>query len=512
MPRYAQALGTLADTDMIVREGPPRESAPDAGPARRPATRRPARRPLRAGARRAHLPHLGADLRMQPRVRALPLELGTPRSARADDRRVQGRHRRAPADAGVLREHRRRRADRAQGLLGAARLRHRAPGRREVLHQRQSGSRRRSRAGWPPATTSTSRSRSTARPPRSTTRARRRARTPPRSGRWRTSPTRASRGFKISVVVHPAERRPARRLQGASPTGTRRSCGSPGCGRRAAAPTCGTSCTRPPRSSASCTTGWWRNGESVLTGDSFFHLAAFGEALPGLNLCGAGRVVCLIDPVGDVYACPFAIHESFLAGNVRSDGGFTRVWRESDLFLELRGPQTGGACTSCSALRHVPRRLHGREVLHRAAARRSRPRVRARATGRRRWPRWATPRSPKPSLDHSKLRPRREREPVALPMIAVAAGPRLRREPARASFMRWQPLVRDGRGGAAAREEDGCRARSTARWSPGRRRASRSDDNLRRVRGARLRPARRPGCRRSASWRPRCWGSRSRCR
>src|SRR3954466_14872306 len=64
------------------------------------------------------------------------------------------------------------------------------------------------------------------------------------------------------------------------------------------------------------------HGEQVLTGDSFFHLAAYGQSLPGLNLCGAGRVVCLIDPVGDVYACPFAIHETFLAGNVRSSGGF----------------------------------------------------------------------------------------------------------------------------------------------------------------------------------------------
>jgi mycofactocin radical SAM maturase len=90
-------------------------------------------------------------------------------------------------------------------------------------------------------------------------------------------------------------------------------------------------------------------GERVLTGDSFFHLAGYGEALPGLNLCGAGRVVCLIDPVGDVYACPFAIHENFLAGNVRADGGFSRVWRESDLFLDLRRPQHGGACQSCSA-------------------------------------------------------------------------------------------------------------------------------------------------------------------
>jgi mycofactocin biosynthetic radical S-adenosylmethionine protein MftC len=91
------------------------------------------------------------------------------------------------------------------------------------------------------------------------------------------------------------------------------------------------------------------HGENVLTGDSFFHLAGFGQALPGLNLCGAGRVVCLIDPVGDVYACPFAIHESFLAGNVRDEGGFARVWRESELFASLRRPQSRGACTSCSA-------------------------------------------------------------------------------------------------------------------------------------------------------------------
>ena len=89
------------------------------------------------------------------------------------------------------------------------------------------------------------------------------------------------------------------------------------------------------------------HGEAVLTGDSFFHLAPYGGPLAGLNLCGAGRVVCLIDPVGDVYACPFAIHDEFLAGNVRDPGGFTRVWRESALFLDLRRPQTGGACASC---------------------------------------------------------------------------------------------------------------------------------------------------------------------
>ncbi len=91
------------------------------------------------------------------------------------------------------------------------------------------------------------------------------------------------------------------------------------------------------------------HGEQVLTGDSFFHLAAYGSALPGLNLCGAGRVVCLIDPVGDVYACPFAIHENFLAGNVRQPGGFETVWRTSALFGSLREPGTGGACRSCGS-------------------------------------------------------------------------------------------------------------------------------------------------------------------
>ncbi|MFM9035636.1 MAG: mycofactocin radical SAM maturase [Mycobacterium sp.] len=91
------------------------------------------------------------------------------------------------------------------------------------------------------------------------------------------------------------------------------------------------------------------HGERVLTGDSFFHLSGLGEpgALAGLNMCGAGRVVCLIDPVGDVYACPFAIHEKFLAGNVLADGGFGSVWRDSALFTELRAPQSPGACGSC---------------------------------------------------------------------------------------------------------------------------------------------------------------------
>jgi mycofactocin biosynthetic radical S-adenosylmethionine protein MftC len=98
---------------------------------------------------------------------------------------------------------------------------------------------------------------------------------------------------------------------------------------------------------------WVLDHPDVLTGDSFFHLNALGthtgESLPGLNLCGAGRIVCLVDPVGDVYACPFVIHEEFLAGNVRDDGGFAAVWRDSSLFEELRQPHSAGACASCGS-------------------------------------------------------------------------------------------------------------------------------------------------------------------
>ena len=94
---------------------------------------------------------------------------------------------------------------------------------------------------------------------------------------------------------------------------------------------------------------WLLERPDVLTGDSFFHLSALGQPLDGLNLCGAGRVVCLIDPVGDVYACPFVIDKEFLAGNVRDDGGFAGVWRQSDLFQSLREPQSAGACASCGS-------------------------------------------------------------------------------------------------------------------------------------------------------------------
>ena len=58
-------------------------------------------------------------------------------------------------------------------------------------------------------------------------------------------------------------------------------------------------------------------------------------------------MVCLIDPIGDVYACPFAIHDNFLAGNLLADGGFQGSGRPPSCSQELRSPQTGGACAKC---------------------------------------------------------------------------------------------------------------------------------------------------------------------
>jgi mycofactocin radical SAM maturase len=94
--------------------------------------------------------------------------------------------------------------------------------------------------------------------------------------------------------------------------------------------------------------GWLRAHPEVLTGDSFFHLSALGEPLDGLNMCGAGRIVCCVDPRGDVFACPFVLVEEFRAGNVRSQP-FAEIWRDSSLFHRLRREQVGGGCASCGA-------------------------------------------------------------------------------------------------------------------------------------------------------------------
>ena len=86
---------------------------------------------------------------------------------------------------------------------------------------------------------------------------------------------------------------------------------------------------RPTREQNRALHNWLIKNPDVLTGDSFFHLSAYGQPIPGMNFCGAARFVCCVVPTGEVYGCPFMISSEFLAGNVRQPGGFEKIWRDS---------------------------------------------------------------------------------------------------------------------------------------------------------------------------------------
>ena len=120
-------------------------------------------------------------------------------------------------------------------------------------------------------------------------------------------------------------------------------------------------------------------GENVLTGDSFFHLAGYGQGLPGLNMCGAGRVVCLIDPVGRRVRLPVRDPRRVPGRErARRPAGSREVWRSSELFSRPAPAAVRRRMHVVLGLRRVPGRLHGGQVLHRPAAGRPGSRVRSR--------------------------------------------------------------------------------------------------------------------------------------
>ena len=360
-----------------------------------------ARRPAEGRARRADLPHLGVDLRLQPAVRALPVLVGPARPARAHHRRGQGRRRRAARPAGLLRQHRRRRADDAPRLLRDRRVLRRPRRRREVLDQRRVHRRRQG----PPAGRHGLRRRpdhaSTASTPPPTTPCAARAPTPWPAGRWTTWPRRRLRAVQDQRRRDPPQRRPARRLRGAGRRATAPSCGSPGCARRAAAPTSGTSCTRPTSSSAQLYHWLLAHGPHVLTGDSFFHLSALGEPLPGPQPVRRrpGRLPHRPDR-RRVRLPVRASTTSSRPARCATPAASPRCGASSTLFRDAARAAVGRRLRLVRQLRRLPGRLHGRQVLHRPAARRPRPRVRQR-------PRRGAARGvgagavPRPAMDHS---------------------------------------------------------------------------------------------------------------
>ena len=106
---------------------------------------------------------------------------------------------------------------------------------------------------------------------------------------------------------------------------------------------------RPAQAQLAQLHAWLGRHADVLTGDTFFHLNAFGgKALPGFQSCGAARLTCLIVPNGDVYPCAFTQTEFFRAGNLRRTP-FQQIWNDAPIFQQVFRRRPSGACTGCAA-------------------------------------------------------------------------------------------------------------------------------------------------------------------
>ncbi len=331
------------------------------------------------------LPDLGADVCLQSGVRALPELVGSPGPGRADAGRGAPHRRRAGRPEGVLREHRRGRADAAAGLLRPRRIRHGASGGGQVLDQRDAAV---GGAGEAVGGAGLS-GRADQYRRRDGGHERRGARRglvrggPPGDGQSGGGGLRSVQGQRRRDAPERGGARCAggdrRGVRGAAPTDPPAAIWAGGrlVGRAA-----------PDRFAAALGLYHWLvDHPGVLTGDSFFHLSALGEPLDGLNLCGAGRVVCLIDPMGDVYACPFVIDREFLAGTCGIRAGSRRYGGSR---------HCSDPCASRRARAPAPRAGRSTRAGAGAWRRSSSPGCRWTApipsacsgTGRRRWRRW----------------------------------------------------------------------------------------------------------------------------
>lgn len=104
---------------------------------------------------------------------------------------------------------------------------------------------------------------------------------------------------------------------------------------------------RPTRAQMASLHGWLGRNPEVLTGDTFFHLNAFGGTpVGGFQFCGAGKMTALIVPNGDVFPCAFTQTDNFMAGNVKK-ASFVEIWQDSTVFNEIFRKPVEGACAGC---------------------------------------------------------------------------------------------------------------------------------------------------------------------
>ena len=90
---------------------------------------------------------------------------------------------------------------------------------------------------------------------------------------------------------------------------------------------------------------WLSDHHDVVTGDSFFSLEDEERKGLGLNLCGAAKFTCCIDPEGKVYPCAF-LQDSFFYGGNFLNQSLSEIWSHAHGFKLLRNLKVR-SCESC---------------------------------------------------------------------------------------------------------------------------------------------------------------------
>jgi mycofactocin radical SAM maturase len=90
---------------------------------------------------------------------------------------------------------------------------------------------------------------------------------------------------------------------------------------------------------------WLSDDLSILTGDSFFSISGDGRRQLGLDMCGACKMTCCIDPCGQVFPCAFMQERDFCAGSLKVSS-FQEIWDSSDVCRYFRQLEPA-ACRKC---------------------------------------------------------------------------------------------------------------------------------------------------------------------
>jgi mycofactocin radical SAM maturase len=91
---------------------------------------------------------------------------------------------------------------------------------------------------------------------------------------------------------------------------------------------------------------WLGEYPDILTGDSFFSISGDNRKELGLDMCGACKMTCCIDPCGSVYPCAFLQESEFCAGNLVITP-FKEIWDHSVIFQNFRKLEPL-SCQKCS--------------------------------------------------------------------------------------------------------------------------------------------------------------------